>query len=174
MQQVLEYRHVPHDLEIKNDVRRQTIVASAKTDIDEGSDHLGAPLMMGDDANSGTTTARETPAPVPAIGAKMVDASVRQPVGSPDTVLTDPQNPVSDTVVPSGDPPSGKGTVIVDVNSGPVVPTFVGKTMRGAVETAQQTGLEISVIGSGIARQQSPPPGSHLPPGQRVMVRFTR
>ena len=83
--------------------------------------------------------------------------------------------PVSDSVVPaSGDLPSGKGTVVIDVNSGPVVPSFVGKTMRGAVETAQQTGLELSVIGSGIARQQSPPPGSHLAVGQRVMVRFTR
>jgi cell division protein FtsI (penicillin-binding protein 3) len=176
MQQVLEYRHVPHDLEIKNDVRRQTMVA--KSDIDEGSDHLGAPLMMGDDANAATTAAKESPAPnqAPApSGAKIIDASVRQPVGSPETVLTDPQDPVSDNVAPtSGDPPSGKGTVIVDVNSGPIVPSFVGKTMRGAVETAQHTGLELSVIGSGIARQQFPAPGSHLPAGQRVTVRFTR
>ncbi len=173
MQQVLEYKHVPHDLEIK-DVRRQTVVASAK-DIDEGSDHLGAPLMMADDANSGTTTAKETPAPVPATGAKIVDASVRQPLGAPEAASTTSEMPVSDTVVPSAiDPPSGKGTVIVDVNSGPLVPSFVGKTMRGAVETAQQTGLELSVIGSGVARQQFPAPGSHLPAGQRVTVRFTR
>ncbi len=174
MQQVLEYKHVPHDLEIKNDVRRQTMVASAK-DIDEGSDHLGAPLMMGDDANSGTTIAKETPAPLPATGAKMVDASVRQPLGPPESAFPNPETPVSDTVVPAaGDPPSGKGTVIVDVNSGPVVPSFVGKTMRSAVEEAQQTGLELSVFGSGIARQQFPLPGSHLPAGQRVTVRFTR
>ena len=65
-------------------------------------------------------------------------------------------------------------TGVIDVNSGPLVPSFVGKTMRGAVETAQQTGLELSVIGSGIARQQFPLPGSHLPAGQRVTVRFTR
>ena len=81
---------------------------------------------------------------------------------------------MSDTVARAADTPSGKGTVVIDVNSGPVVPSFVGKTMRGAVETAQQTGLEISVVGSGIARQQFPPPGSHLPAGQRVTVRFTR
>ena len=180
MQQVLEYKHVPHDLEIK-DVRRQTVVASAK-DIDEGSDHLGPPLLMGDDANSATpgasatTAAKETPAPAPASGAKIVDASVRQPViGAADAVPSSSEMPVSDSVVPaSGDLPSSKGTVVIDVNSGPVVPSFVGKTMRGAVETAQQTGLELSVIGSGIARQQSPPPGSHLAAGQRVIVRFTR
>ena len=169
MQQVLEYRHVPHDLEIKNDVRRQTIVASAKDDIDEGSDHLGPPLMTADDANAATTTAKEAPAPPPASGAKIVDASVRQPLGPPEAASTNPDTAVSDTVAPAaGDSPSGKGTVVIDVNSGPVVPSFVGKTMRGAVETAQQTGLELSVIGSGIARQQFPPPGSHLPAGQRV------
>lgn len=172
MQQVLEYKHVPHDLEIK-DVRRQTVVASAK-DIDEGSEHLGEPLVMGDDANAATTTAKETPTPAPASGAKIVDASVRVPAATSDAASTTPETPVSDTVASASDPPSGKGTVIVDVNNGPVVPSFVGKTMRGAVETAQQTGLELSVIGSGIARQQFPPPGSHLPAGQRVTVRFTR
>ena len=46
--------------------------------------------------------------------------------------------------------------------------------MRGAVETAQQNGLEISILGSGIARQESPAAGSRLPAGQRVMVRFSR
>jgi len=77
-------------------------------------------------------------------------------------------------VASAADPSSGKGTVVIDVNSGPVVPSFVGKTMRGAVETAQQNGLEISILGSGIARQPSPAAGSRLPAGQRVMVRFSR
>ncbi|MFZ0704808.1 MAG: penicillin-binding protein [Candidatus Korobacteraceae bacterium] len=173
MQQALEYMHVPHDLEIK-DVKRQTLLASKQADIDESSDHLGAPLVMGDDANGPTTVAQEASAPTSANGAKMVDTSVRQTVETSELPAARAETPVSDNVASNGNPPSGKGTVIVDVNSGPVVPSFVGKTMRGAVETAQQTGLELSVIGSGIARQQFPPPGSHLPAGQRVTVRFTR
>ena len=175
MQQALEYMHVPHDLEIK-DVKRQTLVATKAADIDEGSDHLGAPLILGDDATGGATTAAAKPAPAtnPVSGAKIVDAAVHQPAEETETASSNPTASVSDNVASTGDPPSAKGTVIVDVNSGPVVPSFVGKTMRSAVETAQQTGLEISVIGSGIARQQFPPPGSHLPAGQRVTVRFTR
>ena len=175
MQQALEYMHVPHDLEIK-DVKRQTLLATKAADIDEGSDHLGAPLILGDDATGGATTAAANPAPAtnPVSGAKIVDAAVHQPAEATETASSNLTASVSDNVASSGDPPSGKGTVIVDVNSGPVVPSFVGKTMRSAVETAQQTGLEISVIGSGIARQQFPPPGSHLPAGQRVTVRFTR
>ncbi len=130
---------------------------------------------MGDDANGGTTTAKETPASTPANGAKIVDASVHQPVvATSEAASSNPETPVSDIVASAGDAPPGKGTVVIDVNSGPVVPSFVGKTMRSAVETAQQTGLELSVIGSGIARQQFPPSGSHLPAGQRVTVRFTR
>lgn len=175
MQQALEYKHVPHDLEIK-DEKRQTLVASAKDDIDEGSDHLGAPLVMGDETDSGTTVAQASPAPSSAGGAKIVDASVHGPAQASEAPSTMPETPVSDTVASAGDTSAGssKGTVVIDVSSGPVVPSFVGKTMRGAVETAQQTGLELSVIGAGIARQQFPPPGSHLPAGQRVTVRFTR
>ena len=131
MQQVLEYKHVPHDLEIKNDLKRQTQMAKTG-DIDEGSDHLGAPLMMGDDANGGTTVAKETPAPTPPSGAKIVDASVHQPADASEAASTNPETPVSDTVASASDPLQGKGTVVIDVNSGLVVPSFVGKTMRGA------------------------------------------
>jgi len=179
MQQVLEYEHVPHDLEIK-DVRRQTLMASKEADIDEGSDHLGAPLVMGDDADSGTTAAQNDKPSAPATGAKMVDTAVHPPSGANETAPGTAETSVSDTVASStvasmgDDVPSGRGTVVIDVNRGPVVPSFVGKTMRGAVETAQQNGLEISILGSGIARQQFPSPGSRLPAGQRVTVKFSR
>ena len=58
--------------------------------------------------------------------------------------------------------------MVLDVDSGIVVPSFMGKSLRSAVEYAQQSGLEINVMGSGIARQQSPLPGSHLLTGQKV------
>jgi cell division protein FtsI (penicillin-binding protein 3) len=62
---------------------------------------------------------------------------------------------------------------VLDVDSGLVVPSFLGKSLRAAVETAQQSGMEISAIGSGIAREQTPAPGNHLIAGQRVTVRFS-
>jgi cell division protein FtsI (penicillin-binding protein 3) len=175
MQQVLEYEHMPHDLEIKNDTKRQTLLASSKeADIDEGSERLGPPLVMGDDANS-ATVAQVPSAPNATPTAKLVDTSSHsRATASDEPAMTPTEAPMSDTVAAVTDAPSGKGTVVLDVNSGPVVPSFMGKTMRGAVETAQQNGLEISILGSGIARQQSPLPGSRLPAGQRIMVRFSR
>jgi len=45
--------------------------------------------------------------------------------------------------------------------------------VRQAIEVAQEAGLEIEVIGNGIAREQTPAPGMRIPPGARVAVRFT-
>ena len=52
------------------------------------------------------------------------------------------------------------------------MPSFLGKPLRSAVEIAQQSGLEINAIGTGIAREQSPAPGAHLLAGQHITVRF--
>jgi cell division protein FtsI (penicillin-binding protein 3) len=54
------------------------------------------------------------------------------------------------------------------------VPTLIGKPLRAALETAQEAGIEIDVIGSGVAREQSAPPGSRIASGTRVAVRFSR
>jgi cell division protein FtsI (penicillin-binding protein 3) len=67
------------------------------------------------------------------------------------------------------------GTVVLDVEPGGIeVPSFVGKTVRGAVETAQDSGLELEAVGSGLARQQSPAAGAHVAAGSRVTVQFGR
>jgi len=67
------------------------------------------------------------------------------------------------------------GTVVLDVEPGGIeVPSFVGKTVRGAVEAAQDAGLELEVVGSGLARQQSPAAGAHVAAGSRVTVQFGR
>jgi cell division protein FtsI (penicillin-binding protein 3) len=67
------------------------------------------------------------------------------------------------------------GTVVLDVEPGGIeVPSFVGKTVRGAVEAAQDAGLELEAVGSGLARQQSPAAGAHVAAGSRVTVQFGR
>jgi hypothetical protein len=46
----------------------------------------------------------------------------------------------------------------VDVEQGGiVVPSFVGKSVRSSIEIAQDSGLELNVVGSGKALDQSPP-----------------
>jgi cell division protein FtsI (penicillin-binding protein 3) len=65
--------------------------------------------------------------------------------------------------------------VVLDTDQGGiVVPSFLGKPLRSAVESAQDTGLEIDVVGDGIARDQQPPPGAHVQAGSHVLVRFAR
>ena len=65
------------------------------------------------------------------------------------------------------------GTVVLDVEQGGIeVPSFVGKTVRGAVEAAQDIGLELDAVGSGVARQQTPVAGTHVAAGARVTVQF--
>jgi cell division protein FtsI (penicillin-binding protein 3) len=67
------------------------------------------------------------------------------------------------------------GTVILDVEEGGIaVPSFLGKTLRVALEAAQEAGLELDAIGSGVAREQSPQPGAHVATGTRITVHFGR
>jgi len=54
------------------------------------------------------------------------------------------------------------------------VPSFLGKNVRGALEMAQDAGLDLAAEGSGVAREQSPQPGAHVAAGARVIVRFGR
>ena len=180
-QQVLEYMHVPHDLELKNQPKRLTLVASAQNDDDaeETSDRLGAPLIADAEESSTPAKASGNTPNAPATGvsqpkeAKVVQASagmIAPSSSSPSAADMPPPLP------PAGPTPAqaaaANGTVVLNVDSGIVVPSFMGKTLRSAVEVAQQSGLEITVLGSGIARQQSPSAGSHLLTGQKVTIRF--
>ena len=58
--------------------------------------------------------------------------------------------------------------------AGPRVPDFRGMTLNTVLEESAATGLPVEVLGSGLARNQDPPPGSVLPPGTRVRVQFAR
>jgi PASTA domain len=71
------------------------------------------------------------------------------------------------------------GDASIDANSAAMLslepttaPDFVGKTVRAVAERAQVEGVAVKLIGSGIAFQQSPSPGSTLAEGQKVSVWF--
>ena len=171
-EQVLEYMHVPHDADVKSP-QKQTLLASAKDEDanDESSDRLGAGLPMADADASGAAT---SPPGVTPVASRWSNAE------APATSPAPAQSPagaelaqVATQPTPAEQAAAGKGTVVLDVDSGIVVPSFLGKPLRTAVEVAQQSGLEINAIGSGVARQQWPAPGSRLPSGQRITVRFS-
>ena len=168
-EQVLEYLRVPHDLDVKG-VQKQTLTASAKNpDLDESSDHLGAPVQDDQTTASNTQASAVHPPSVNKVTPLAdVKASLTPPASSVSEVARAPETPPASP--PESTPTSG--TVVLAVDGGAVVPSFLGKPLRSAVEIAQQSGLEINAIGSGIAREQSPAPGSHLLAGQHITVRF--
>jgi cell division protein FtsI (penicillin-binding protein 3) len=181
-QQVLEYLHTPHDLPLAP--QHQLLLAQAKMkdkDLEEGTpDHPGEPLetaeVSGDAADSKPTVAR---APTPATAGSegnVVQAAIRE-----NQPITDAKNSVSSTEFTAANAamavpkPATTGTVVLDVEQGGIeVPSFVGKTVRGALESAQDAGLELEAVGSGVARQQTPPPGAHVAAGAHVTVQFGR
>jgi len=183
-QQVLEYLHTPHDLPLAP--KHQLLLAQAKMkdkDLEEGTpDHPGEPLETaeinaGDAASPvGKPSVARTPANAGGDGT-VVQAALRQnePVPSANVQPEPPKTPAAaENTAPPPKIPS-TGTVVLDVEQGGIeVPSFVGKTVRGAVESAQDAGLELEAVGSGVARQQNPAPGTHVAAGAHVTVQFGR
>ena len=173
-EQVLAYMHVPHDVEPKVDYRRQLLLARAKeTDVDESlphslDDRLDLPAEESEPAQP-VNTAAVTYTPR---HRGVVDTSFKaapQPAQPVAAQNSGPLQQPEPNVVPH---PSG--TIVLDVASGQVVPEFVGKSLRASVQLAQQSGLELEVVGNGVAREQSPAPGTRVTSGSKVAVRFTR
>jgi cell division protein FtsI (penicillin-binding protein 3) len=179
-QQVLEYLHVPHDLPLAP--QHQLLLAKMKDkDLEEGTpDHPGETLetaeVNGDSSEQAKRSVARALLPANAGPAgKVVQAAVREPASPPTTSIQEVPAKASDAANPAPTRLPSSGTVVLDVEQGGIeVPSFVGKTVRGAVEAAQDLGLELDAVGSGVARQQTPAPGTHVPSGARVTVQFGR
>jgi cell division protein FtsI/penicillin-binding protein 2 len=183
-QQVLEYLHVPHDLPLAP--QHELLLAAAKTkekDLEEGTpDHPGEPLETAevngmDSAEkppSADRTLRQAQEKLPSTNgdeAPLVQAAMRKPLSGTPPAQSKAPSPSDAASQPKKLPTSG--TVVLDVEQGGIeVPSFAGKTIRGALEAAQDAGLELEAVGSGIARQQTPPAGAHVAAGSRVTVQF--
>jgi cell division protein FtsI (penicillin-binding protein 3) len=178
-QQVLEYLHVPHDVDLPPS--RQVLLArrnAKEDDLAESSpDHLGAALEVADTQLADPPAAARTK-PSPAVASStVVPAALRElepqipaAVDQKHVLAIKPNTQPAATVrLPSN------GTVILDVEQGGiVVPSFAGKSVRTAIEVAQESGLDLEAVGSGVAREQSPIAGTHVAAGSRVVVRFRR
>ncbi len=177
MQQVLEYLHVPHDLPLKPD--RQLLLARIKDkDLEEGTpDHPGEPLETAQvNGTSDVTSGKAAQAPPSNYSKdKLVPAAIIEPIASQSGAASANRTLSAPGKTATPQPLPANGTVILDVEQGGIeVPSFIGKTLREAVETAQSAGLELETAGSGVGRDQSPAPGTHVAAGARVTVQFGR
>jgi len=185
-QQVLEYLHAPHDLELP--ANRQVLLAREKAsdkDLEEGSpDHPGEELDVADAPAADTlpSSARREPDVSSrldgrddrrsSINNELIPAAMREKVSHP--IQT--QKAIAPTLdIASSAPLPANGTVVLDVEQGGIaVPSFLGKSVRSAIEIAQANGFDLEIVGSGIAQDQSPAAGAHVPSGAKITVRFGR
>jgi len=210
VQQVLEYQHVPHDVELPPS--RQVLLARRNVpdkNLEENSpDHFGASLDMTDAATEALfadASAQPKSAPTsasvdkpllpaaPTVRAATKPDSAEDAKGAPLKPQGAPLKPsfglsgntatqsaaVSrplNSNVPSAPAKSPPGTpIILDVEEGGIeIPSFIGKNVRTALEAAEAAGLDLDAIGHGTAREQSPQPGTRVPAGSHVVVRFVR
>jgi cell division protein FtsI (penicillin-binding protein 3) len=186
MQQVLEYMHVPHDVQLPPN--RQVLLA--RRDVPDASleesspDHLGASLDIADAGETPAVSAAVKPSP---IGAQVVRAALTardgresdHPAAAAPMTAAGSAPAASLAALQSENSPPQKlpasGTVVLDVEEGGIeVPSFLGKNLRVAIEAAQEVGLDLDAVGSGVAREQSPQPGARVAAGSRITVRFGR
>jgi cell division protein FtsI (penicillin-binding protein 3) len=153
-EQVLAYWGVPHDVEPKNSPARRLLVARAA----EGDTEDAQPHSPGQTLELENATAPEP-------GSAAVKPAPPQASGSAAQALRPPAPAQID---------ARGGTVVLDVRGGSTVPSLLGLSMRGAIESARKAGFELQIVGSGTAREQQPPAGAYLPPGSKIAVRFSR
>ena len=151
-EQVLAYYGVPHDVEPKNTPARRALLARAT----EGDTEDAQPHAPGDLSEFESLTAASALATANSVPANAT---------APATTLRTPAPTQID---------ARGGTVVLDVGGGSTVPSLLGLSMRGAIESAHKAGFELQVVGSGTAREQQPPAGAYLPPGSKIAVSFSR
>jgi cell division protein FtsI (penicillin-binding protein 3) len=177
-QQVLAYMNVPHDVELQ-DPKRMWLRAHTKEDeISEGAPDYIASSQENVDAPAATGSAQVQPQPLPEPAQqdpklRTVAASSKTP--QPTLPIVGPMQPAATLQKTALETNSqSRGTVVLDVAGGVLVPDFHGKSLRIALEEAESAGLELEVNGSGVGQDQSPAAGSRIPPGGHVSVRFGR
>ena len=180
-QQVLEYLHTPHDVELPQ--QRQVLLAARQgkeEDLAEGSpDRLGDTLDVAAEnavSNSVASNASAPPLVVSTPPVAVVPAAMRQPLAPPaEEAAPEANAAAAPNPALSADHLPSNGTVVLEIDQGGVpVPSFAGKGVRAAMEMAEESGLDLEAVGSGVARDQSPAAGMHVPAGTKVTVGFER
>ncbi|RXS94628.1 PASTA domain-containing protein [Silvibacterium dinghuense] len=121
------------------------------------------------------------PAPVvpgqpaaPLIDPKILEAKREQDKEESAKEVADSRASQQPLQAPSSTSSTPGGGVMVASGKKVAVPSFVGEPVRKVIEQAGSIGITVKVLGSGIAREQAPAPGTMVPEGTSVVVRFGR
>jgi cell division protein FtsI (penicillin-binding protein 3) len=178
-QQVLAYMNVPHDVELQ-DPKRMWLRAHTKEDevyeaapdyIASAQENVGTPAAL-------ASPQVQAPPPLPVTtprDSRLQTVAATSKTGQSTVPITGPTQPgatLQKTAFETNN--QSRGTVVLDVAGGVLVPDFHGKSLRVALEEAESAELELEVNGSGVGLDQSPAAGSRIPPGGHVSVHFGR
>jgi cell division protein FtsI (penicillin-binding protein 3) len=185
-QQVLAYMNVPHDVELQ-DPRRMWLRAHTKEDeiTEMAPDYIASAQENADAPDKQPSTSVPTPPSAPTMqdprlrtvaASKLASQAPSSPAGGSTATTPTAGSTYAPMIQPASlkTPDQPRGTVVLDVAGGVLVPDFHGKSLRVALEEAESAGLELEVNGSGVGQDQSPAAGSRIPPGGHVSVHFGR
>lgn len=192
-QEVLEYLGVPHDEELKSasELAKEKQAPAPEEQPSEPLDDLNSLFSAVNDLPADDplrASDEDGKAAVPVAKDTRLNAARSMSTGPSETGQKQPEAPpalpaktspksetgsTSSTVVtkPSMSP---RDSVVVNSAQRVTVPSFLGLSVRKVVEEAGREGLGVRLLGTGLAREQVPAPGTKVPVGTEVVVRFSR
>jgi cell division protein FtsI (penicillin-binding protein 3) len=164
-----EVNDLPPDDPLRGKVNGQQPVPSAASDLVPGAEQAQAAPPP--------TPAEKTPGKtIPgAVNPMAAELPSPPPMPAPPVQVAETKSEAEDArLEPEAAAPIRGHGIVVDANRKIGVPSFVGEPLRTAIESAGTAGLALQIVGNGIAREQVPAPGTMVPLGTEVVVRFTR
>ncbi|HKS83647.1 MAG TPA: penicillin-binding transpeptidase domain-containing protein [Candidatus Acidoferrales bacterium] len=113
--------------------------------------------------------------PPPSSDVETARNSTRHPLQSSQAATTDKASEAKfDAAVAANKRKPAAPTVAFGDDSAVVVPNLAGETVRAVSESCTRLGLVPTLIGNGVALEQSPSPGAQVLRGAHVTIRFGR
>ncbi len=178
-QQVLEYLGVPHDTEVRTPQEQAKATQPVPEDDTEADQNEVDALYAAANDLPADDPLRNPPAPsgdahATSQSAALATASVASPYSISPPVVGQLNAAQAKSNATSTISKSVAARVPVDESKKLTVPSLVGLPVRDLIESAANAGLEVEIMGSGIARQQAPAPGTQVPAGTKIVVHCAR
>ena len=178
-QQVLEYLGVPHDIDVKppKTTAKKEKIELAEDDADADQSQVNTLFAAVNDLPADDPL--RTPPPVQqAMAAQPTASPVQKPTPAQDNAATSSRDAsaVARATAESAPPQVAQnGHTVVTISDGKklTVPSLIGLPLRKVIEMASAAGLNVEIVGDGIAREQAPAPGTKVPNGTKIVVRFS-